>query len=100
MFIKDASVVSSGDYQRYYIVGDMRVHHIIDPKTLMPGDYYRAVTVVTADSGLADLLSTSIFLLPFDESLELVKSIEGVEAIWVMKDGTVESTEGMKKNYE
>ncbi len=97
VFIKDASVVSSGDYQRYYIVGDMRVHHIIDPKTLMPGDYYRAVTVVTADSGLADLLSTSIFLLPFDESLELVKSIEGVEAIWVMKDGTVESTEGMKK---
>ncbi|MGN9165880.1 FAD:protein FMN transferase [Tissierellaceae bacterium HCP3S3_D8] len=97
VFVKDASVVSSGDYQRYYMVGDMRVHHIIDPKTLMPGDHYRAVTVVTADSGLADLLSTSIFLLPFDESLKLVESLDGVEALWVMKDGTIEATDGMKE---
>lgn len=97
VFIRDASVVSSGDYQRYYMVGDMRVHHIIDPKTLMPGDYYRAVTIVTADSGLADILSTSIYLLPFDESFKLVESLEGVEALWVMKDGTIESTDGMKE---
>lgn len=97
VFINNESVVSSGDYQRYYTVGDMRVHHIIDPKTLMPGEYYRAVTVVTPNSGLADFLSTSVFLLPFDESYKLVESLEDVEALWVMKDGTIEATDGMKK---
>lgn len=96
VFINDASVVSSGDYQRYYMVGDKRIHHIIDPKTLMPGDYYRAITIVTPDSGLADFLSTSIFLLPFEKSFDLVESLEDVEALWVMKDGTIEFTEGMK----
>lgn len=97
VFIDSQSVVSSGDYQRYYFVGDQRMHHIIDPNTLMPGDYYRAVTVVTPDSGLADFLSTAIFLLPYEESFELVESLEDVDALWVMKDGEIRTTDGLKE---
>ncbi|NMB23956.1 MAG: FAD:protein FMN transferase [Firmicutes bacterium] len=97
VFVNDASVVSSGDYQRYYVVDGQVLHHIIDPATLMPGDYYRAVSVVTKDSGAADLLSTELFLLPFEKSKALAESLEGVEALWVMEDGRVEVTEGMSK---
>lgn len=97
VFINDGSVVSSGDYQRYYMVGDKRIHHLIDPKTLMPGDYFRAVTIVTPDSGEADFYSTVAFLLPYEESKKFVESQDGVEALWVMKDGSIEATEGMKK---
>ena len=97
VFINDASVVSSGDYQRFYMVGDKVIHHLIDPKTLMPGDYHRAVSVITANSGEADFLSTTVFLLSYEEGKDLVESLDGVEALWVFKDGTVEATEGMKK---
>ena len=97
VFVNDASVVSSGDYQRFYMVGDKVVHHLIDPKTLMPGDYYRAVTLITAHSGEADFLSTTAFLLPLEDSKDLVESLEGVEAMWVLKDGTIEATDGMKE---
>ncbi|SNS59701.1 thiamine biosynthesis lipoprotein [Anaerovirgula multivorans] len=97
VFITDASVVNSGDYQRYYKVGNQLFHHLIDPETLMPATHYRAVTVVTENSGVADFLSTELFLLPYEESHRLVEGLDGVEAIWVMPNGKVESTDGMKK---
>ncbi|OLS03031.1 FAD:protein FMN transferase [Tissierella creatinophila] len=97
LFVKDYSVVSSGDYQRYFIVDGEVYHHIIDPDTLMPGDYYRAITIVTPDSGVADFLSTSAFLLPLEESKKLIESIDDTEAFWVMNDGKIETTKGMEK---
>lgn len=93
--VTDASVVSSGDYQRYYIVDGQPVHHIIDPMTLMPGNYYRAITVVTEDSGVADFFSTELFLIPIEESLAMAEAMDGLEAIWVMPDGEIRMTEGM-----
>ncbi len=96
LFLSDAAVVSSGDYQRFYVVDDQVIHHIIDPVTLMPAVYYRAVTVVAEDSGVADFLSTELFLLPPAQSLQLASGLNGVEALWVMPDGSLVVTEGMK----
>ncbi len=85
--ITDASVVTSGSYQRYYIVDGKKYHHIIHPDTLMPAEGFISVSVVTGDSGLGDALSTALFLLPLEEGLALVESMPEVEAIWVDSQG-------------
>ena len=86
-------MVSSGDYQRYFTVDGVRYHHIIDPDTLRPGGLWRAVTVVCADSGLADGLSTALFLLPREEGEELALRC-GAQAMWVALDGELSYTGG------
>ena len=97
VFITEQSIVSSGDYQRYYKVNGVLIHHLIDPKTLFPATHYRAVTAMVKDSGLADFMSTTLFLLPFEESKAMAEKIDGLEAVWVFPDGHMEATEGMKK---
>jgi thiamine biosynthesis lipoprotein len=79
-------VVTSGDYQRCYMVDGKIYHHIIDPDTLYPGTHWRSVTIVCDDSGLADALSTALFLLPYEEGLALAERC-GAEALWVNEAG-------------
>ncbi len=94
LFINDKSVVTSGNYQRYYIVDGERVHHIIDQNTLYPVNTYSAVTVVTPDSGVADILSTCLYIMDQESGEQLAKE-QGAEVMWVYEDGTIKVTEGI-----
>lgn len=91
----EVSLVTSGDYERYFISGDRRYHHIIDPATLMPADYFSSVSIITENSGLADALSTALFCMSYEEGLALAERIGGVEVIWIFDDGTIKHTEGI-----
>ena len=86
MNVTSGSLVTSGDYQRCYMVDGKFYHHIIHPDTLYPSEYWRSVTVVCPDSGLADALSTALFLLPLGEGLALLEKT-GAEAMWMDVQG-------------
>lgn len=88
LYLTKGSMVTSGDYQRAYMVDGKLYHHIIDPETLYPSTYWRSVTISCADSGLADALSTALFVLPQEEGQALLDTL-GAEAMWVAADGSI-----------
>ena len=95
--IANTSCVTSGDYERYFMVDGQKYHHVIDKDTLMPSTYFSSVTILTPDSGLADALSTALFCMSYEDGLALVNKIGGVEVLWITSDGTQYYTEGLSK---
>lgn len=85
--VSDASVVSSGNYERYFEKDGVLYHHILDPDTGMPADtgLYQ-VTVLSESSAEGDALSTACFLLGPEKGMELIRSLDGVEAVFVTDD--------------
>ncbi len=97
VYLSDLSLVSSGDYERYYTVNGKKYHHIIHPTALFPSEYYSQVTIICENSGVADALSTAVFNMPFEEGLEFINNLPNVEACWVMKDGEIKYSDNFKK---
>lgn len=94
--LSEYSLVTSGIYERYYTVDGKQYHHIIDPETLMPAQYFVSVSIVGQDSGSADALSTAIFNMSYDKGIDLIEELDGIEAMWVFYDGTMKYSSGFQ----
>ena len=90
------ALVTSGSYQRFYTVGDINYHHIIDPETLMPARGYTSVSIIAYSSALADALSTALFCMSFEEGLALIERIENAEAAWLFENGDRKYSSGFE----
>ena len=77
------------------VVDGKEYHHIIDPDTLYPAEKWKAVSVVCEDSGLADALSTALFLLSQEEGQKLLDECNAC-AIWVAPDDEIYYSTGFK----
>ena len=93
VFFNDLTLSCSGGYERYYTVDGQDYAHIIDPDTLMPANRFAQVAVIHEEPGLADWLSTALFILPYEEGAALAAQC-GAEALWINRDGKWQSTEG------
>ncbi len=91
----DCAVATSGDYQQFVSIDGARYSHIIDPRTGWPAGALTSVTIVAARATDADALATAVSVLGADAGLDLVRSIDGVEAVVVREGGAVSLSDGV-----
>ncbi|MGN0318510.1 MAG: FAD:protein FMN transferase [Lachnospira sp.] len=94
--IKDKCVVTSGDYERYFEENGVRYHHILDSRTGYPAQNDIASASIIGENSLeCDALSTACFILGVDKGMELIDSIDSVEAVFIDKEGQCHTSKGI-----
>lgn len=94
--VSDRSLVSSGIYERYFYQDDILYHHILNPATGYPiQNNLLGVTILSDSSMMGDALSTSCYVLGLEEGMELIESLDGVEAVFITQDYELHYSSGL-----
>jgi len=92
----DTAISTSGDYERFFDEGDVRYHHIIDPRTGHSASKVRSATILAPTATRTDGLSKTAFVLGAEEAMKIYESLDDVDAILVTPDGRVLYSKGLE----
>jgi FAD:protein FMN transferase len=92
----DMAISTSGDYERFFLVGGVRYHHLLDPRTGFPAGGCRSVTVIANEAAFADAFATAAFVLGPDKGTKVLERL-GFDGLIVDSEGKMHFTAGMKE---
>lgn len=97
----DKSIVTSGNYERYFEAGGKKYHHIIDPKTGYPSESEIISVSVISDLSIdGDGLSTGLYVMGINKAYSQIEALEGVDAVFITSDKKIYVTSGIKDNFK
>jgi thiamine biosynthesis lipoprotein len=94
--VKGEAVTTSGNYYRYFDP-EGEFHHIIDPRTGYSANECISVTIITENATIADILSTSVFVLGPEDGMMLVEELNDVEALIIDSRRNIAMSSGIDK---
>lgn len=99
--VRNKSVVTSGNYEKYFMKDGRVFHHIIDPTTGYPSESEIISATIVSDNSIdGDGLSTGVYILGVEKSMKLIESMEGLDALFITKDKKVFITSGLKPYFQ
>lgn len=96
--IKNASVVTSGDYEKYFTHQGTRYAHIINPQTGLPTTGIKSATIVSPDGEVGDALATAVFVLGPSQGIELVNKLKNIEALIITDNDEILTSSNLELN--
>ncbi|MBE7417133.1 MAG: FAD:protein FMN transferase [Ideonella sp.] len=93
--LRDTSISTSGDYERFFERDGVRHHHLIDPKTGVSPSAVHSVTILANDGLTSEGISKCVFVMDLPRGMRLVESLPGVDAVVVDAAGALHVSTGL-----
>ena len=94
----DLTIVTSGNYERYFKEDGKLYHHILDPQTGYPADNnLLSVSIISKNSFDADALSTAVYVMGLEKGMEFIESMENIDVMFITKELDVYLSSGLKE---
>ncbi|MBR4236907.1 FAD:protein FMN transferase [bacterium] len=98
---KNKAVITSGDYQKYFIYDNKRYSHILSPSTNLPADTdIRSITLITDSNAYGDILSTTLFMMGSEKAIEYIENNSNVEGIIYLSSDEFYVSDGLKTSFK
>jgi len=81
MDITNMSVATSGNYEKFVVIGGKKYSHTINPKTGMPVQGIKSVTIISPNAEIADAFATPVMVMGIKVGLNMVNQIKGLGCI-------------------
>jgi len=86
LVISDIAVATSGNYEKYVMIGGKKYSHTINPRTGLPVTGIKSVTIITMHAEVADAMATPVMIMGISTGLDLINQMNGIEAIIIDDD--------------
>jgi len=92
--IDSGAVVTSGDYEKFYMYEGRRIHHLLNPRTGQSADSCQSTTVIAPNAEQADAMATGLFVLGASDGMKVLANFPDCAALWICADGRVVQSAG------
>lgn len=93
--LQNSAISTSGDYERFFLDGEVRIHHIIDPHSGKSADAVVSASILAPMAVDSDALSTTVFVLGVEKGLALINSMPGIDAIIIDGEQKMHYSDGL-----
>ncbi|MBK6390341.1 MAG: FAD:protein FMN transferase [Saprospiraceae bacterium] len=96
--LKDMSVATSGDYEKYVIIDGKKYSHTIDPRSGYPVHGITSVTIISPNAELSDAMTTPVMVMGIQKGLFMINQMNGIGCILIDDHGKLYKSNNIKLN--
>jgi thiamine biosynthesis lipoprotein len=98
MNISDMAVATSGNYEKFVMIGGKKYSHTINPRTGLPVTGIKSVTIITTNAEIADAMATPVTIMGINTGLDLINQMKNIEAVIVDDNDNIYTSKNIKIN--
>jgi len=96
--ISNMSVATSGNYEKFVMIGGKKYSHTIDPRTGLPVSGIKSVTIIAPNAEIADAIATPVTIMGVHAGLDMINQIKNIEAIIIDDDDKLYTSNNININ--